>query len=697
MRCRAQRGRAWIRLLVGVAIAVVVLFVGAFVALSLVDWNKHVAQAAAEVKRLTGRELKVGGKVDIGVLPLRVIVNDVSFANAPWGTRPEMVKAKRVDVRAALLPLLTGNLSLKVDVIEPDVYLETDAKGTGNWVLARAGETGAQGGASESTALSVNLSAARITKGVVNYRSGRTGRSHRLTFEEAYIRSTGLSGREFLVKATIDGVPVSLAGSTDDWIIRTLAAGESLGITLEAKAAGASLSANGRVAFPETGPELALKVRAGALEAEKLGKLAGTRIPRLPPITAEGEIKSAKNVYEFDKLKLSMGKSRASGTVKVDASGARPKLAARIVAPVIDLLELDELDVVGGKAAGGNVAGGNAAGSKAESKTPGRIFSTDPLPLGPLNVFDADVDLNVERLALPPQLLVEALHGKIVLARGKLETRSLGMQIGGGNVKVDAALDARGARHAQLSTNIAGSDIELGKMLAALGREDFMTGGRTEISAELRAAGTSPATLASALDGHVKIVMGPARTRNRVLDRAGMDILTEVLNAVNPLRKTATYTEVQCAVVNVPVRDGVVTVDRTAAVETSQVGIAMAGTVNLAKETIDLSIRPQAKQGIGVGLGDLANLVKVTGTLSDPRVGVDIAGAASTAAQVGLGVMTSGLSLLAKGLFDKATMEAPCETALKRGVEPAAATPDSSGAEQPAAGGVGGFIERLFK
>jgi uncharacterized protein involved in outer membrane biogenesis len=683
---RAQRGGVWRRVLVGVAITVATLFVGALVALSFVDWNKYAAQATVEVKQLTGRELKIGGKIDIGVLPPRLIVDDVRFANAPWGTRPEMVKAKRVEVRAALLPLLIGNLSLEVDIIAPDVYLETDAKGNGNWVLPRADEKTAPATSAESSGLPVQLGATRIAKGVVQYRSGRTGHTHRLTFEEANLRPARLSGQQFLIKATVDGVPISLAGTTDDRIIRTLGAGESLGVALQAKGADASISASGRVGFPATGPELALKVRAEARDAETLGKLAGARIPRLPPIAAEGEIRSANKVYEVDKLKLSMGKSRASGTVKVDASGARPQLIARIAAPVVDLLEVGEQ----------GAAGGSATGGKAASQPAGRFFSTEALPLAALNALDADVDVGVDRLTLPPQLLIEALRGRIVLAGGKLQTRSLGMRMGGGRVKLDATLDARGARRAQLATTIAGSDVELGKMMAELGN-DYITGGNTRVAAELRAKGASPAALASALDGHVQIVIGPARARNRVLDRAGADVITQVLNAVNPTRKTQTYTEIQCAVVNVPVHDGVVTVDRTVAVETSEVGIAMAGDVDLAKETIDLSIRPQAKHGIGVGLGDLANLVKITGTLADPRVGVDVVGAASTAAQVGIGVMTSGLSLLAKGLFDKATMEAPCTSALNRGAPPAGGTQGPSGAGQPASGGVGGFFERLFK
>ncbi|NJN40308.1 MAG: hypothetical protein HC807_04875 [Gammaproteobacteria bacterium] len=48
-------------------------------------------------------------------------------------------------------------------------------------------------------------------------------------------------------------MPVSLAGTTDDLIIRTLSVGESLGVRLEARLAGATLAASGHVGFPATG------------------------------------------------------------------------------------------------------------------------------------------------------------------------------------------------------------------------------------------------------------------------------------------------------------------------------------------------------------------------------------------------------------------------------------------------------------
>jgi uncharacterized protein involved in outer membrane biogenesis len=62
----------------------------------------------------------------------------VSFANARWGSRPELAKAKRVAGSLALAPLLGGRIDIdRLTLFEPDVLLETNAKGVGNWVLGR--------------------------------------------------------------------------------------------------------------------------------------------------------------------------------------------------------------------------------------------------------------------------------------------------------------------------------------------------------------------------------------------------------------------------------------------------------------------------------------------------------------------------------------------------------------------------------
>lgn len=682
----AQRGRVWVRLLIGAAAVLLALVAGAVIAVSLVDWDKHLATLAAKVEEETGRELRVTGPVEVGLLPPRVIADGVSFGNAAWGSRPEMVKAQRAEASLALLPLLAGRFTLRIDLVAPDVLLERNAAGVGNWELARRPRA-TDVPRPDGSPPPVDLDRVRITKATIAYRSGRTGKTRRLLVDQGLVRPKGLSGREITLKAALDGVPLELVALTDQAPIEVLARREALGVKLEAKTAGARVAADGRIGFPASGATVDMMVSADVSDAAPIARIAGVKLPALPPLKLAGRLSAAKKVYQAESLKLALGRSSASGRLAVDLSGTRPRLTGELAAPVIDVTELHGRR--GSKAAD--------AGARGDD---GRVFSRAPLPLAALNALDAEVGVRIARLVVTPELLLENAQGRLALDRGRLALKPLAMRIGGGDAKLVGTFDASSGKSATLDATLTGSGIELGKMMAALGRGDDVGGGRTELAASLRGSGGSMAALAGDLDGHAKIVVRSARVKGGALDRLGGDVFVQLANAVNPARRTDPYTEVQCAVVNVPVRDGVVVVDRTVALETPKVGVAMAGTVNLGTERLDLSVRPQAKQGVGVGLGSLANLAKLEGTLKQPEVGIDMKGAAGTAAQVGIGVMTGGLSILAKGLFDKATMDAPCETALRSGSAGAATAGDrpAPNADAPSAGGgIGGFFERLLK
>ena len=58
----------------------------------------------------------------------------------------------------------------------------------------------------------------------------------------------------------------------------------------------------------------------------------------------------------------------------------------------------------------------------------------------------------------------------------------------------------------------------------------------------------------------------------------------------------------------------------------------------------------------------------MTGTLSDPSVGIDTLGSARAALSVGGAILTGGLSLLGEAALAKATADPhPCQTALAGG------------------------------
>jgi len=120
-------------------------------------------------------------------------------------------------------------------------------------------------------------------------------------------------------------------------------------------------------------------------------------------------------------------------------------------------------------------------------------------------------------------------------------------------------------------------------------------------------------------------------------------------------------------VVRVPVRDGIVDVDRTLAMETTRAAMSVSGTVNLRDEGLDLGVNLVGRRGLTLGIGTFSGLVRVRGTIGEPKIVADAVGVAGAAATVAGAVVTSGLSLLAQGIISQiAADRSTCKTALER-------------------------------
>lgn len=127
--------------LLGLLALVVILIGGAFAVLVMTDYSKYRGAIEAKVSEATGRKFKIGSdfRVIVGLSPT-LVANDVEFANASWGSRPNMVVVKQFEVQINLLPLLFGHISVaRLQLIDADILLETDARGHGNWEFHTVG------------------------------------------------------------------------------------------------------------------------------------------------------------------------------------------------------------------------------------------------------------------------------------------------------------------------------------------------------------------------------------------------------------------------------------------------------------------------------------------------------------------------------------------------------------------------------
>jgi hypothetical protein len=672
----------WLKItLVALAGLLVVAVAGLVVLAHTIDLAKYARLATDEVKAATGRELRIGGKLDLEVFPrLALVAEDVSFANAPWGSRPAMARVKRLEASVALLPLLRREVEItRLALVEPDVLLETDAKGLGNWVFKPAAPPSPGAGADGGGA-GFDIRGAQIVRGQLVWRDGAKKTSQRLAIERLRLARKTLGDElDVDLAAAFREQPFTLKGSIG-LIRRLLDKDPSWPVDVAFATAGATASLSGTVDLRAKVPLLAGDLKAEVKDTAGLAQLAGGPLALPVPLALVAKVRASRDEYVVEPLAATLGKSRIEGRLAAKTGGARPFVTATLSAPLVDL-------------AAGAPRGGGKAG--AAGRAGARVFSDAPLPLALLRSFDGAADATIERLVLANGVPLEKVRLKATLKDGRLDAQPLQALVGGGAVTGRATLEARPTA-STLALNVQGKAISGEKVAAAMGHGGSVSGGNIDLALNLAGPGESIARFMGGANGEILATMGPARTSGAALDFGG-DVLTRVADLANPSRRTDKYTEIRCAVVRLPVRDGIASAQRTIAVETARVDIVAAGTINLRSEALDLALRPNVKEGLGIGAASLAELVRVTGTLANPSVGIDTLGSARTALSIGGAIATGGLSLLGEAALKKGTADPqPCRTALAGGTAPKAAAQESAPAQQ-GEGGVLDSIRRLFK
>src|SRR5512139_2314392 len=168
------------KMIAGGALLLVVLLVAAlYLFLATYDYNRLKPEITRTVKDATGRELTLGGDIslDFGLSPA-LAVKDVKFANAAWGSQPQMLTADRIEAQVSLLPLLRRDVELeRIALAGVDLFLETDSDGRGNWDFE--GMSGR--GKPRQTGMHIDGASVRIKDLNFAFRNGKTGATTRFT------------------------------------------------------------------------------------------------------------------------------------------------------------------------------------------------------------------------------------------------------------------------------------------------------------------------------------------------------------------------------------------------------------------------------------------------------------------------------------------------------------------------------------
>jgi len=626
---------------------VLLLLIAVAIAIKTIDVNTFIGPIQAKVKEATGRDLAIKGGIDLKLsLEPKVVLQDVSLGNAPWGKAPQMITAKRVEVQLALLPLLHRDFQVRtLSLIEPTIALETDAKGTGNWQFGDtpAGAPAAAAPAGAATTGGFFVGDVAIKNGTLTYRDGESG------------KLTTVSIEDFALTARDPQSPVSarFRGNVDDFAV-----------ALEG----------------DLGPLTALVARRWPYPVSLKGQVNGQQTSVVTQVRVEEQSKTVT----LDPLELGVGKNKVTGQLAVSPGKPRTKLVLKLAAPTLALADLP----IAGKAAT------SAAKAAVKSKY---IFSEEVIDLSPLRSVDATIDWTVDSLTLVDGRKLDHVRIQATVANGVLDAPVVQAGIFGGTVSVRLKIDASREKDAALNLHLDAKGLDLAALFAAAGVKRDVRGGKTSINADLAMRGDSERQWASSASGIATAIVGPA-TLGHPADNSDA-AFNRLADAVNPFRKSDPSTEILCAVVRLPLASGIAKVDRSIGIETNKVGANASGTLDFRNETLDLSIKPQIRQGIKLDIGQLASLVRFHGPFTAPVVGVDSVASAKAVATIGAAAATGGMSLLGQELLANARTDpgAPCQIAL--GNAPKAQPEGNAAAAAPAQGigDVGNALGKLFK
>ena len=330
------------KILIGAGAVVGLLVVAVLVLPSLIDLNGRKAEIAAAVKKATGRDLVIDGRIALSLLPVpTVTLGGVKFFNAPGAQNPNMVEVTSVTVKPSIGALLTGNLRIdEVRLVEPKIVLEVDAQGKANWEFTPS-VADARSPAPQSAAPSPPIPGRLvIDNGTLIFRDARTGLS---TIAEKATVSASLRGTDgpysLSVRAMVDGAPLKL----DLSVGAKAKDGHPTDLVLEA--GDGKLSFKGKVS--ELGPAARLSgIVSSSAEnlvafVETLARMAGQPAPSLPPLLAgkflfDGAVDVSQTAISAQDFRLALGQDNATGSL---ALTLKPNLAVegRLSAGKIDL------------------------------------------------------------------------------------------------------------------------------------------------------------------------------------------------------------------------------------------------------------------------------------------------------------------------------------------------------------------------
>ncbi len=287
----------------------------------------------------------------------------------------------------------------------------------------------------------------------------------------------------------------------------------------------------------------------------------------------------------------------------------------------------------------------------AESDATAMLFDDSPIGYLGLDQLGLTANIAADIISINDES-ISNFSVAISVSDGVMQIDPLQFNYGGGSISSKLALAPEEELHS-LSFSTEVKALRFAAM--AVGGQDPKGLPPLDAIVEIAGTGESLHAIMAAANGKISGRHSTGQVGMQMAGALFSDIFSSLLKSLNPLAETQPYTTLDCGIYDLEIIDGIATVKKLA-VQTENLTVMSEGDINLETEAIDLSLSTKSREGLGISLGGVANsFVRLSGTLSDPTINMDAAGTVTT---TGAAVATGGLSVLAKGLWDRLSAEA---------------------------------------
>ena len=288
------------------------------------------------------------------------------------------------------------------------------------------------------------------------------------------------------------------------------------------------------------------------------------------------------------------------------------------------------------------------------------LVSNYKIPYEYLKMADADVNVNLSKINSGNDWELKDVNVSANLKNSVLKTNI--SNITAGNVSGDISLSGSAKT---LSVNLKGKNIIIQNFYKPYSQADnkhmyIKSGGKSNFDINVKTSGSDTNTYLSNLDGRVIFFADDSVINIKSLSKLQGNIIAQILDILK-IKTSQGDMNLSCAVVRTDVTGGVMKFPKGIAVNADNFYLVADGKINLSNDKINLDLQPFSGKITDVNISSiLGNLIKITGTLNNPKVGINqtataknVIGAIASAGAYNVG----DLMLSADG--------SPCRTALK--------------------------------